>query len=212
MELTVFNYKTNKIRTIMKNGEPWFVLKDVCDVLELSNPSVVASRLDEDEKEKIDPKPDLGSRSNELITIISESGLYSVILRSDKPEAKQFKKWITSEVLPSIRKTGAYIKTPLTYIQALEALIETEREKERLALENTNLQIELDESMEYYTIKRVASMNRISWRYLNWRMLKNTSQAMEREVKKIFDANYENVNAYHVDVWKHEYPELQYGE
>jgi prophage antirepressor-like protein len=209
-ELTVFNYNKDKVRTITKDGEPWFVLKDVCGVLELSNARMIADRLDEDDVSLTYITDNMGRQQQ--TNIINESGLYNVILRSDKPEAKKFKKWITSEVLPSIRKTGSYIKTPKTYIQALEALIETEREKERLALENTNLQIELDESKKYYTIKRVASINGIPWRCLNWRMLKNTSQAMEREVKKIFDANYENVNSYHVDVWKHEYPELVYGE
>ena len=129
-----------------------------------------------------------------------------------KPEAKRFKKWITSEVLPEIRKTGSYLRTPRTYIQALEALLESEKEKERLKQEKKELQIELDESKEYFTVKRVAKINRISWKSLNWRKLKNVSQAMEREIRKVFDANFETVNAYHIDVWMHEYPELQYSE
>lgn len=103
-----FNFEKCAVRVILINCEPWWVLKDVCDVLGLSNPTVVASRLDDDEKSKIDPKPNLGSKSNEPVLIINEYGLYNVILRSDKPEAKAFSKWVTHEVIPSIRKKGYY--------------------------------------------------------------------------------------------------------
>lgn len=102
-DLTVFKYTDKQIRTLLKDGEPWWVLKDVCDVLDLSNPSIVAARLDSDEVTKFD----LGGLSGES-NIINESGLYNVILRSDKPEAKNFKRWVTHEVLPAIRKTGGY--------------------------------------------------------------------------------------------------------
>ena len=206
-EITIFKYESKKVRTVIKDGEPWFVLKDVCVVLGITNPTVVSNRLEEDEVTKYN----LGGLSGDS-NIINESGLYSVILLSRKPEAKRFKKWITSEVLPEIRKTGSYLRTPRTYIQALEALLESEKEKERLKQEKNELQIELDESKEYFTVKRVAKINRISWKSLNWRKLKNVSQAMEREIRKVFDANFETVNAYHIDVWMHEYPELQYSE
>lgn len=97
--LQIFNYNGNEIRTIEKDGEPWWVLKDVCSVLGLKNPTVIADRLEEDEVTKFN----LGGLSGET-NIINESGIYNVILRSDKPEAKPFRKWVTSEVLPSIRK------------------------------------------------------------------------------------------------------------
>ena len=206
-EITIFKYESKKVRTVIKDGEPWFVLKDVCVVLGITNPTVVSNRLEEDEVTKYN----LGGLSGDS-NIINESGLYSVILLSRKPEAKRFKKWITSEVLPEIRKTGSYLRTPRTYIQALEALLESEKEKERLKQEKNELQIELDESKEYFTVKRVAKINRISWKSLNWRKLKNVSQAMERDIRKVFDANFETVNAYHIDVWMHEYPDLEYSE
>ena len=206
-EITIFKYESKKVRTVIKDGEPWFVLKDVCVVLGITNPTVVSNRLEEDEVTKYN----LGGLSGDS-NIINESDLYSVILLSRKPEAKRFKKWITSEVLPEIRKTGSYLRTPQTYIQALEALIESEKQKERLKQERSELQIELDESKEYFTVKRVAKINRISWKSLNWRKLKNVSQAMEREIRKVFDANFETVNAYHIDVWMHEYPDLEYSE
>ena len=102
-QLKIFNYSGNQVRTLFKNNQPWWVLKDVCDILGLTNPSVVADRLDEDERAKFD----LGRQGE--TTIINESGLYNVILRSDKPEAKPFRKWVTAEVLPTIRKTGGYV-------------------------------------------------------------------------------------------------------
>ena len=102
-ELQIFNYNDKEIRTVKKGGDLWWVLKDVCDVLELSNPTMIAGRLDEDERAKFD----LGRQGE--TNIINESGLYNVILRSDKPEAKKFKRWVTHEVLPSIRKHGAYM-------------------------------------------------------------------------------------------------------
>ena len=101
-EITTLNYEGSNVRMIEKDGEPWWVLTDVCKVLQLSNPSIVAQRLDDDERSK----SNLGRQGE--ATIISESGLYAVILRSDKPQAKPFRKWVTSEVLPSIRRTGSY--------------------------------------------------------------------------------------------------------
>lgn len=107
-KVTIFKYEENKlVRTMDISGEPWFVLKDVCDVLGLSTPARVAKRLDSDEVSQAHRIDSVG-RSQEM-TIISESGLYNVILRSDKPEAKPFRKWVTAVVLPSIRKNGGYI-------------------------------------------------------------------------------------------------------
>lgn len=106
-ELQIFNYQSNEVRTIIKDGEPWFCLVDVCRVLDLSNPRSVAERLYADERRKFDLP-----RQGET-WFINESGLYNVILRSDKPEAKPFRKWVTSEVLPSIRKTGTYSTSAL---------------------------------------------------------------------------------------------------
>lgn len=117
-DLQIFNYEETPVRVVDKDGAPWWVLADVCRVLELSNPSKVAARLDDDEKNTVhltdgildNPNPELGysRRGNPNMTIINESGLYKVILRSDKPEAKKFTRWVTHEVLPSIRKTGSY--------------------------------------------------------------------------------------------------------
>ena len=105
------DYNGKVVRTVEQNGEIWWVLRDVCVILGLSNPTSVSNRLDDDEKRRaeFDPKSGLGLSHNGYTTIINESGVYSVLLRSDKPEAKPFKRWVTHEVLPSIRKTGEYL-------------------------------------------------------------------------------------------------------
>lgn len=113
--LQTWSYENSEIRTVEKDGEPWWVLADVCKVLELSSPHKVADRLEADEKGR-NLIPTLGGMQE--MTTVNESGLYAVILRSDKPQAKPFRRWVTSEVLPSIRKHGAYM-TDQTLEQAL---------------------------------------------------------------------------------------------
>lgn len=132
------NEQFGEVRTIEKNGEPWFVAADVCKVLDLSNPTIAASRLDEDERAKFN----LGRQGE--TTIVSEAGLYTLVLGSRKPEAKAFKRWITHEVIPTIRRHGAYatettiesiIADPESGIKLLQALkAEQERRKEAEAI------------------------------------------------------------------------------
>lgn len=106
-DIQIFRYEDNDVRTIEINGEPWFVGKDVAAVLEYSNPrKALADHVDQEDKGVT--KCDTLGGVQEL-TIINESGLYSLILSSKLPTAKQFKRWVTSEVLPSIRKNGGYI-------------------------------------------------------------------------------------------------------
>lgn len=105
-EMQVFNYGEQEVRTVLIDDDPWWVLADVCGVLNLKQPHRVASRLDEDEKGRTQMTTPGGSQD---MTVINESGLYSVILRSDKQEAKAFKRWVTHEVLPAIRKSGKYV-------------------------------------------------------------------------------------------------------
>jgi anti-repressor protein len=139
-KLQMFFYEENEIRIIQRNGEPWWVLKDVCDVLELGNSSIIAYRLDSKERAKYC----LGHQGN--TSIISESGLYNIISLSSKPEAKKFKYWITHEVLPSIRKyctsitaikTEETMNDPDSWIKMLTALKVECAAKERLQLEAT---------------------------------------------------------------------------
>ena len=112
----VFEYGESKVRVVIKNGEPWFVARDVCDILKHTNSRVAVDRLDDDEKGVSKVYTPGGLQE---MTVVSESGLYTLVLTSNLPEAKRFKKWVTSEVLPQIRKTGTYI----SQAQSIEDLI-----------------------------------------------------------------------------------------
>ena len=108
------NEKFGRIRTITKDGEPWFVIADVCRALEIRNSRMVAGRLDRDELMSV--KLTSGGQRREM-TVINESGLYAVIIRSDKPQAQSFRKWLTSEVIPTIRRTGGYVGNEEMFIE-----------------------------------------------------------------------------------------------
>lgn len=122
-----FTFNETEVRTLNRGGEPWFVLTDVCKVLEIRNPSDAAGRLDDDEKSTLAITE--GGNFNGLGAIgampivINESGLYSLVLTSRKPEAKRFKKWITREVIPAIRRTGAYTAPLSREQQVAQALL-----------------------------------------------------------------------------------------
>lgn len=103
-EIQSYNFKGAALRTLTDGeGEPWFVAKDVCDILEISNPSDALKRLDDDERSRFN----LGRQGE--TNIVNEAGLYVLVLGSRKPEAHEFKRWVTHEVLPSIRRHGGYM-------------------------------------------------------------------------------------------------------
>ena len=105
-EIQTFNFNNATLRTLTdENGEPWFVAKDVCNILGHSNVSMALDRLDDDER----AKSNLGRQGK--TNIINEAGLYGLVLGSRKPEAHAFKRWVTHEVLPQIRRTGGYVPT-----------------------------------------------------------------------------------------------------
>lgn len=139
--LSVFNFNSNEVRIVVVTGEPWFVASDVCSILENSNPSQVLARLDEDEKD-LQSVDTLGGVQSMLC--VNESGLYSLVLTSRKPQAKEFKRWITHDVIPSIRKTGSYSIKPKSRV---DALLETvmaikEHEDKILALQGTTNELD----------------------------------------------------------------------
>lgn len=105
-ELQIFEHQDfGQIRVVEQNGEPWFVAADVCRAVDIGNPSDALSRLDEDEHTLVSIE---GASNGRPVNAVNEPGLYSLVLGSRKPEAKAFKRWITHEVLPSIRQTGTY--------------------------------------------------------------------------------------------------------
>lgn len=137
-ELKIFeNEEFGQVRTVKIDGEPWFVAKDITQSLGFGNPrQAISSHVDDDDK-GVSIMDTLGGRQE--MTIINESGLYSLILGSRLESAKKFKRWITSEVIPSIRKTGSY-QLPQTYADALRELANKAEEAERLALVNHKLE------------------------------------------------------------------------
>lgn len=148
-EVTTFNFESQKVRTVAKDSDTWFVLADVCKVLELTNPTMVAKKLDLDER----AKSDLGHKERN-VTIINESGLYAVILRSDKPQAKPFRKWVTSEVLPAIRKNGEYSTN--AGIAYKRQVIETKERNSRARLGNMYFKLAKLTSNENYRSALIA--------------------------------------------------------
>lgn len=99
---------------------------------------------------------------------------------------------------------------PMDYLEALKTLVSAEEERQRIASENARLKIALDDSREWFTVKRVANMNGIQWKTLDWNRLKSMSIQCGLGIQKVFDANYSEVNAYHHSVWETLYPDLKY--
>ena len=141
-KLMIFeNDAFGKVRTLNLNGEQWFVAADVCKALELGNPSMTVERLDDDEK-GISTIDTLGGKQR--MAIINEPGLYSLVITSRKPEAKAFKRWITHEVIPAIRKHGAYmtksvleqvLENPELVLLMAQRMLEEQRKNELLQRE-----------------------------------------------------------------------------
>lgn len=139
-ELQIFNFDNSEVRTISIDGEPWFVGKDVANVLGYERPTkAVRDHVDVEDKDEVPIQDSIGRMQNTCI--INESGLYSLILSSKLKDAKRFKRWVTSEVLPTLRKTGVYqmqpaYHLPQTFSEALRELADACEENEKLTLEN----------------------------------------------------------------------------
>jgi prophage antirepressor-like protein len=166
------------------------------------------------------------------VAIINESGLYSLLFAMQPQKARgmsdeyvqnrieqlrAFRRWVTHEVLPSIRKHGAYLtpakleemlNDPDAWIKMLTTLKEERAAHALTAQRLEEKALQLDESKEWFTVKRVASINRRPWQSFDWRRLKSTSAYLGYSVHKVFDANYGEVNAYHIDVWKQKYANM----
>lgn len=167
------------LRGMLIEGEPWFIAMDVAKALDYAHTERMTKRLDEGEVQT----HQIGGFGNRGINLISEPGIYSAILGSKKPEAKAFKKWVTTEVLPTIRKTGSYSvepKTPQTYVEALEALLETE--KARLALEEKNRELEPKAKVHDKVLEPGSS---IGFRQVCATLRDDYPQVLEPQVKEL---------------------------
>ena len=222
-ELKIFkNNDFGEIRTVTINGEPHFVGKDIAEILEYQNGSRDINRH-VDPEDRIKTMVFDGNQDKETI-LINESGLYSLILSSKMPKAKKFKRWVTSEVLPEIRKTGSYTRAPKSFKEALylaykqqekieelektKAWIGNKREAQAMntasqkSKEVKKLQVALDLEMSFATVKKVEKM---TGRKYNWRNLKKYCQDAGLGWNKAFDSNYGSVNSYPIEAWKNVY-------
>ncbi|WP_196595922.1 MULTISPECIES: BRO-N domain-containing protein [Pectinatus] len=153
-DLQIFeNKEFGKVRTILIENEPWFVAKDVCDCLEIGNNRQALTRLDDDEKDVISNDTPGGKQK---LQAVNEYGLYSLVLSSRKKEAKQFKRWITHEVIPAIRKTGSYATQKLS--PQLQVLINLEMKQK----EHDHLIAEANKRID--GIRNVVALNPNDWR------------------------------------------------
>lgn len=146
MDEIVKLYQDHPVRIIEQDGEPWFVAKDVCEILEIRNSRSSIALLDEDERGV--HSMDTPSGKQEM-TVVSEAGLYSLILKSRKPEAKAFRRWVTHEVLPAIRKTGAYV-VPNRAMEAMgKILLAVKEQYQMLAEGNAVLRQQVEYLMQF---------------------------------------------------------------
>lgn len=153
--MTVFSFGEAQVRTVVKDGEAWFVAKDVCNVLGISNSRDATTKLDEDERDCVGLTDAIGR--NRQTTVISEAGLYKLIFASEKPSAKQFKRWVTHDVLPTIRKQGFY--SMLTDEKLLEVAYDRCLHNE----DHQTLEFQLFKMQDELTIQRWKAMEEVIW-------------------------------------------------
>lgn len=210
MNLTqIFNYNGNQVRTVMVDGEPWFVAKDVCGILEIDTSQT--RRLDDDEKGLHSIQTPGGLQD---VTCVNEPGLYNLIFGSRKQEAKDFKRWITHDVIPSIRKHGAYmtpqtlevaLSNPDTMIQILTRLKE---EQSARAAAETKIQLDAPKVALYDTAMSAGNdftMERVS-KTLNYGRNKLFQFLREQKIlrannlpyQEYIDRGYFNVRQYSI--------------
>lgn len=163
-KLQIFNYQQSQVRTVMVNGEPWFIAKDVCEILDHSDVSTAVRRLDDDEKLT---QTLFVSGQNREVWLVNEPGLYSLTMTSRKPEAKEFKRWVIHEVLPSIRRHGLYanpdtveriLANPDFGIRLLEEVKRERAEKAALAAENAALRPKAEQHDQFLAARNAQSI------------------------------------------------------
>lgn len=230
MILSPFNFNSQLVRVIVIDNNVWFVAADISKILDYSKASRMLPLVDPEDKREINPQnladtEMVQSFNNNTfkVSIINESGLYACIFGSTKPEAKNFKRWVTSEVLPSIRKTGSYaiagFEVPKTFSEALMLAGKLQEQNELLEIQknlleeqNEHLSEAVDELFSYSSIVRVAKFNKIHESNFKWQTLKATSIKLGIEIKRVPDARYEYKLLYHHDAWRIAYPNVKLPE
>ena len=213
-DIQLFNYKDYALRTVEIEGEFWFIAKDVCDILGYTNVTkTLNDHLDDDERNTLTIRERTSSKGgNPNMNVINESGLYTLIMRSNKKEAKKFRKWVTSEVLPNLRKTGKYSLNDSEYenysIENVEEIEETKTKYisrgilrtakmiyETTGLKDFQLTLALDKVFQHYTGESALEIAGI-------RLKEKWVEDDNEDFKGIFSLHnlrYE---------WEHDYPPL----
>ena len=205
------------IRTLEIDGKPYFIASDVTKALGYTNSSKAIKDHCRWVTKRYVPHPQSADKKIE-VNIIPQGDVMRLAAKSELPGAEKFESWIFDDVIPTVLNHGIYA-TDSVINKILDdpdfgIKILTELKEERIARmtaeeEKEKLQQELDYSKDWYSIKRVAAMNGVDWKTFNWRKLKEKSIELGYGVKKIFDANYGEVNTYHRDVWESAYPEYE---
>jgi prophage antirepressor-like protein len=178
-----FVYGDNLVRVVKdeKNGEPLWVAKDICECLDLKDINRSLSKLDEDEK-GTQILSTLGG--NQKMSVINESGLYNLIFRSNKPEAKKFKKWVTSEVLPTIRKTGSYgVKNQGVSEHILKQIVESNKETTQVLLGLTKVMFEMQKDIKTILENQIKQTSHIEYK-------SDFGVVTERDIIKRLNVNF----------------------
>jgi prophage antirepressor-like protein len=207
LNIIPFDYESKQVRVIQDEyGKPWWIATDICEILGLSNPSEALRGLDDDEKSTLRISEGGPERN-----IINEPGLYSLIIRSNKPEAKKFKRWITHEVLPEIRKTGKYEIDTLSEIDLIIKSAQALKKIEAKQIEHDNRLSTLEAKSHqnsgqtgYWTITAWSKLNKLSLT-LDEAMHKGReavglSKEWGAEIGKVHDERFGVVNSYREDV------------
>jgi len=168
-DLGAFDYSGRQVRTVTRDGEPWFVAADVCAVLGIANARQAVTYLDEDEVVQQPVTTNDGSGRSLATNLVNEPGLYSLILRSRKPEAKAFKRWVTHEVLPAIRKTGRYEVAQLDELEVAERYVATLKVKRELESQVAELTPKAELADTYLIADKATRLVREAAKLLNMR-------------------------------------------
>lgn len=205
-----FIFDGQEIRVIAgEDGEPLFVASDVCRTLDIVNVGNALSRLDDDEKDDIRLADTIGRM--QMTAVVTESGLYTLILRSDKPKAKEFKRWITHEVLPSLRKTGGYISANANPLEVAKQMIAAIENQQRQIAEHderlSSLEAHVQPQVEHFTVIAYFRLVGLKPPSLNHaQVIGKQATALSRSrnyhIGETTDPRYGRVNTYHIDILK----------
>lgn len=211
-----FTFENQQVRIVQnENGEPLFIASDVCKAVDIVNVSQALSRLDDDEKDDIILNDTIGRPQK--MSVVTESGLYSLILSSRKPETKAFKRWITHDVLPSIRQTGGYsIPQDLTPLEKSRHLInimvaiQDSVEAQQQTLDEhteriTNLEAHVQPELEYFSALGYFRYRNITTPSMNEvQALGQKASKLSKErgisIGRIADPRFGSVNTYHIAI------------